>query len=177
MYIWTAIDVSDQLTDLKSKVIDIENKIDFIESDLSLPLHVSLIISKEIRDSDLNNIIDDITSIFKNVVPFKIDTFRFELHETISWLKMKENDNLQNLHLTIANLFKDKYNIPYHDFDKNFIYHTTLFLDSDISKVKDAFMMIKDFEFPSTLKVNKFIIGVSSNGDIGTYKVIKEINI
>lgn len=175
MYIWLAIDVDDQLKNLKGKVKEVERQVNFVESGISLPMHISLRITSLIEDDMYDNIVNDIKEYSKSLKPFEINTEKIELHETISWLKMEENENLTKIHNHLTSQMLEKYNIPLHDYDKNFTYHSTLFMDSDVCKVKEAFLKIMDAEYPKVLKANKLIIGSSETGSIGTYHVDKII--
>lgn len=71
----------------------------------------------------------------------------------------------------------EKYNIKYHKFDLDFIYHTTIFIDDNLDKINEAYNIIKSELLPNELCVNKFIIGGSNSGLLYTYKVLKEIDI
>lgn len=177
MFIWIAINVNSQLLPLRAKVKAIEKEIAFQDSDLTLPLHVSLKIPTAVPDECFENVVDDISSLFQKETPFVMETERLELHETIAWLKVKENPRLQELHSRIDQLLLDKYQIPRHDYDKDFIFHVTLFLDHEEAKVKEAFLRMLETPFPETLKAHSFVIGSSTTGAMGTYNVIKEIEV
>lgn len=177
MFIWTAIDVEEELKSVKENVKKIEELIQFNESNLTLPLHVSLKISMNVEDSMYELIIQSLTNYFSNIKPFIICPEAIELHQSICWIKMKESEWLTMIHEDLNKLMLEKYNVSLHEYDKKFIFHTTLFLDNDIDKVKKAFLNIKDMSLPNELKVNKFIIGFSNTGNIGSYQVLKVISI
>jgi len=177
MFIWTAIEIENQLIFIKNKIKKAEDIIGFTESNVTLPLHISLKISFEIQNDKYDEILSDLINIYSKVKPFEINVDRIELHETICWIKMFENNILIDLHNQICNLVVEKYGVSLHEFDKCFAYHTTLFLDSDKEKVKEGFMLLKDEELPTKLVANKFVIGGSESGELGTYKVFKEIEI
>ena len=175
MFIWTAIDVDNQLTEVKKQAKQIEKIVHFQESNITLPLHVSLKISCEIPDEKYEEVVQDIKGILKAVPKFEIAVKRIELHETIAWIAMEENEHLERLHASLVETFSQKYQVQPHKFDFDFKFHTTLFLDSDEAKVKEAFLMIKDVEMPATLAADKFVIGMSPEGKVGTYRVMEEI--
>ena len=175
MYIWAAIDIEQQLVKQKEIVKNIEKEIHFVQSNVSLlPLHVSLKISSKVQDSDEENLRKDIEVLYRNIRPFEIEVDKIEINETIVWIKMKENDNLRHLHDELCTIYL-KYGIELHEFDKCFAYHSTLFLDSDKEKISDAFEQIRDIKLPKILIANRFIIGSSPEGKIGTYSVDKTI--
>ena len=175
MFIWTAIDVDEQLTAVKKEAKRIEEVVGFRESNITLPLHISLKISCEIPDGKYEEVVRDIKAILNTMPKFEINVRRIELHETIAWIAMEENVHLKKLHASLVEVFLEKYQMQPHKFDLDFKFHTTLFLDSDESKVKDAFLMIKDIELPTTLVADKFVIGMSPEGKVGTYRVTEEM--
>lgn len=178
MYIWAAIYVEDQLLPIKEKALAIQNNVSFESSSIeSLPLHISLKISCLIDNSLKDQAISDLEAIFKSYKPFFVKPSRIELHDTICWVLMENNESLENLHKDICDLFKDKYGTTLDKYDLGFIYHTTLFLDSDSAKVKEAFLQIKDEKLPEVLHADKVIIGGSETGEIGTYNVFKIIDL
>ena len=177
MFIWVAIDVDEQLMKIKSEAKRIEKLVNFRGSNITLPMHISLKISCEILDEKYDDIVFDIKEILKMVHRFEIGVKRIELHETIAWIRMQGNEQLDKLHASLDRMFLEKYQLPPHKFDLDFKFHTTLFLDDDEMKVKEAFLKIKDIELPNTLVAEKFVIGTSPQGKIGTYKVMEEFRI
>lgn len=178
MYIWTAVNVDSQLASIKKKAMEIEKEIKFEQSDISrLPLHVSLKISCFVEDGKYDEVVNDLTGIFKTYRPFTITPKTIELHETISWLHMESNEYLEKLHGEMCSLFVNKYGTTLDRYDNEFVYHSTLFLDPDTDKVKAAFLKIKDEPVPEVLRADRFVIGGSPDGKINTYRVFKEIEI
>ncbi len=175
MFIWTAIDVDEQLTAVKTEAKRIEEVVGFQDSNITLPLHISLRISCLIPDEKYDEVIRDIKALLTTIPEFEINVSRIELHETIAWIAVESNEHLERLHTSLVELFLEKYQVPPHKFDLDFKFHTTLFLDSDEAKVKEAFLMIKDIELPTTLIADEFVIGMSPEGKVGTYKVTEEI--
>ena len=172
MYIWVAIDVDKQLEIQKEIVKNIEEKIGIKQSNASLlPLHISLKISAEVPKHYEAGLRKDITLLFESTNAFVVEVDRIELRNTIVWIKMKESEQLTKLHNELCSLYNDKYGIALHEFDMYFMYHSTLFLDSDESKVQEAFEIVKTIELPTRLTANRFIIGSSPKGKIGTYSV------
>lgn len=174
MFIWTAIDVDEQLLEIKKEAKRIETVIGFQDSNITLPMHISLKISCPIPDEKYDEAVRNIKMLLETMPSFEIKVNRVELHENIAWIAMESNEYLEMLHSSLDKLFLEKYQIQPHKFDLDFKFHTTLFLDGDEAKVKEAFLMIKDIELPETLTANKFIIGMSPEGKSGTYKVTEE---
>ncbi len=176
MHIWAAVEVERELSEQKRVVHEIEGKIGFMESDASLlPLHVSLKIADEIPAEHEEGIRKDIHGLLLLAKPFEIEVDGIELHESIVWIKMKPNRNLIDLHQGLCELLESKYGVAPHPLDNAFIYHATLFLDSDKKKISKAYEMVKDMELPRKLSAKRFVIGSSPTGAIGTYAVDQTI--
>ena len=69
----------------------------------------------------------------------------------------------------------DKYDIEQHEFDKNFIFHTSVLMLDNEKHLQSAFNEIRKLELPTTLIGDKIIIGSSLTGEAGTYTVNEEI--
>ena len=176
MFIWTAILIEPQLLNQKKRLLEVERQVDFKNPVAStLPLHISLKISSEVPKQTELSLRKDIENLFKTIKPFDIELDKIEHNETIVWIKIKNNNNLINLHDKICSLFNKKYSILLHEFDKSFIFHTTLIMDKDSKKVEEAFNELKNMELPKVVHVDRFVIGASMSGIAGTYFVDKEI--
>ncbi|MBO7304951.1 MAG: 2'-5' RNA ligase family protein [Clostridia bacterium] len=175
MYIWIGINVDDQLAGIKTRVKKIENSIGFEHSVFTLPFHVSLKISFSVSDDIAENIISDIINIYKDTAPFSLSVRGIEYEGNICWIRMVENEEIMALSTKLNLFLKEKYGIPLHEYDLDFKFHTTLFMSDDGERVKKAYLSVKDAPLPHVLSVNRFLIGVSESGALGTYKVAHEI--
>lgn len=175
MYIWVGIKVEDQLEDIKVKAQKIEKEVGFVNSNFTLPLHISLKISFQIKDSDYEIYAEEIRNIYRNTKPFEVKVRGLEYENVIAWIRMEKSEQLENLSTQINMLMLKKYGVPLHEYDTDFKFHTTMFSDENEKKVKSAFDMLKDSPIPQSLWANKFLIGASPSGKLGTYKVIEEI--
>ena len=176
MYLWFGIDVDKYYTDIKKRVKEIEKEVS-IDLGMVLPYHISLKMSFLIDERIKNDVIDSLTDYFKNILPFDINSIKIEKYNNIIWVRMQNNDTIDNIHIDLNNMLLEKYNISLHEYDLDFLFHTTLFMDNDANKINKAYNMIKDITIPKTVKANKFLIGSSDSGQPGTYKIIKEIEI
>lgn len=171
MYIWAAIDIDDQLQEQKEAVKRIEKEIGFAQSDISLlPLHISLKISSEVKKEDENNLTEDIKALLRTVRPFAIEVDKTELNGNIIWIRMKENPKLKYLHDALCDIYAG-YGIALHAYDMDFRYHSTLFLDGDEDKIREAFGKIKNMALPEKIIADQFIVGSSPDGKVGSYSV------
>lgn len=177
MFIWLGIDVDNQLLEIKKKANIIEKELNFNHSNFTLPFHISLKMSFNLDDSLFEKVLDDVLSIYQAIKPFEVEVKGIENNHTICWIRMKENEKLNEIHDLLNKHFLEKYNIPLHEYDLDYLFHTTLFMDEDENKINQAYLLIKNSSLPKLLRVNKMIIGGSPSGALGTYKVFKEITL
>lgn len=89
-------------------------------------------------------------------------------------MRCEDNHILLESHNFLCEILKEKHNIPYHEFDNNFIFHSTLFMD-DHDKINKEFSNVSGLKFPKNININKMLLGTSENGEPGTFKVKKTI--
>lgn len=174
MYLWFSIDVDSYFNELKNKVEEVKNKIGFRYGTNGLPWHISLKISFDAMGKE-NDIINDVISFYKTLKPFKVQPKGIEDGNVILWIRYFENDYLTYICKELNKMLNEKYNIPYHQYDLDYIFHTTLFMNDDPEIIKKGYEMLKEEKLPKELYVNKFLIGYSPLGKPETYSVIKEI--
>ena len=121
------------------------------------------------------NVIKDVLEVYNQTEPFEIKTKAISCENNIAWIRMEENPILMDLSKNINSLMLTKYNIPLHEYDTDYKFHTTLFMDDDCEKVKQAYMKIQHMKIPKHLMAERFLIGVSASGRLGTYSVYKAI--
>ena len=175
MYIWVGINVEEQLKGVRRAVDGVFERIDISNVTCQLPLHISLKISFEIENSLFDSVLNDITSIYTEQKPFPIKVKGIEKHENIEWIRMYSNEKIEALATALNMMLRDKYGIPLHEYDLDFIFHTTLFMDDDAEKINQAHALLGDVHLPDTLIANTFVIGTSETGKNGTYRVYKTI--
>ena len=175
MYIWVGINVEEQLKEVRSAVDGVFEKIDISNVTCQLPLHISLKISFEIENSLFENVLNDIIAVYNAQESFEIKVKGIEKHENIEWIRMYSNDEIEALATSLNIMLKEKYGIPLHEYDLDFIFHTTLFMDDDKEKINTAHRLLGDVDLPEVLIANTFVIGTSETGKNGTYRVFKTI--
>ena len=171
MYIWVGIDVDEQLQEMKAEGLKAEKEIGFGLSNFNMPLHISLKISFEVPDRKYGSITHDIMNLFKNTPAFDIPIKSIDNEGCIAWIRMGDCPKLKKFSLKLNQMLLEKYGIPLHEYDTDYKFHTTLFIDEDIEKVKKGYEKLKDFPLPATLRAHRFAIGSSDVGKPGTYKV------
>lgn len=171
MHIWLAINLDDQLREIRARAEKIEQSIAPQNSAFTLPMHVSLKISFYVPGEDYAAVKSAILEYFKMVSPFDIETDGVEKENSIVWLRMKENKSLNRIHCDLDRLMAERFGIAPHPFDLGFKFHSTLFIDTDEEKSNSAYLALKDLAIPKILHANSLIIGSSETGKMGTYKV------
>ena len=177
MYIWLGINVDGQLSDLRGRAEEIEKGLGVKNSCYTLPMHISLKISFPVSDELFDSIVNDVAGIYSSHQPFDVEVDGIENESVIVWIRMKENEKLNAIHDELNELLLRKYGVPLHEYDTDYKFHTTLFMDSDTDKMHAAYDAIKNEPVPKILRADRFIIGTSPSGALGTYSVYKEINI
>ena len=175
MYVWTAVDLEDQLGEIKPQVRAIERELGFGDSALTLPFHISLKISFSVSDELYPDVIDTLFAYLRTVKPFDVHVSSIEMENSIVWIRMKENTFLRQMHADLDGILMERHGIRQHPYDLDFKFHTTLFLDPDGEKIRAAYFGIKELPIPATLRANSLLIGVSESGAIGTYRVTHRI--
>ena len=177
MFIWSGINIEDQLPELKSRKAEIEGKLGITDTVVNLPLHVSLRISSQIADEISPRLIDAILEFYKTLEPIELFTDGIEREGNIIWLRFKENDEINSVHHRLCSLMKERFGVSLHPFDLEFKYHTTLFLGIGDDKLASAYDMVKSVNIPASVILNRPVIGASESGLAGTYKVIHTVEI
>ena len=175
MYLWFAASVDDYYDNLKEKVEKVKKDLDFYFGTNGLPWHISLKISFEVPKGKEEAIINDLSNYFKTLKPFKVNPKCIDKENNILWVRYYDNENLSNISSYLNKMLNEKYQIKYHEFDNNFIMHSTLFMSDDKSIIDKGYLLLKDEALPKELLINKFVIGTSPEGKPETYSVIKEI--
>lgn len=175
MYIWIGINVDEQLTIIKEKAFTIEKTLGFKNSNFTLPLHISLKISFEVDDSVYLNVIETIAEYYQTLNAFEIAVKGIEKDEVIVWIRMHSNENINKIHDDLNEILKNKFSVGIHEYDLDYKFHTTLFMDNDKEKIDKAYDLIRNEVIPSILSANKFVIGTSESGSLGTFSVCKTV--
>ena len=175
MYIWVAIDVDEQVMELREYAECYVKEHGLSSPTLSLPFHISLKISFEIPDEKRVEVTRDIRDLFKSQEPFTIPVGAVEKNASILWLTRGDSPELASIHNRLDELMLKEYGVTRHEFDKAFIFHTSVLIlnsEEQICRAQDA---IKAVNIPSTLVAKKIIIGSSESGRAGTYIVDEEL--
>ena len=174
MFIWVGCDISPKFAEYREKVKECNAEVNASESAFSFPQHVSLKITFEMDDDIAKHCIKDIVEFLKGQKPFEAKAQNIELQNGIIWIRMEENEHFAHLHRELDEI-AISYAVKQHEFDKNYIYHSTVIMDEDSEKLEKLYAKIKDIPYPKELKINTFIVGHSL--DKITYKVDRRIKV
>lgn len=177
MFVWVGINVENQLKEVRRAVDGVFEKIYISNVTCQLPLHISLKISFEIKNELFDSVLDDIVDIYNAQKSFEIKVKSIEKYDNIEWIRMYSNAEIEELATKLNLMLKEKYNIPLHEYDLDFIFHTTLFMDNDVEKINTAHTLLGNLKLPETLVANTFVIGMSETGENGTYRVYRTIEV
>lgn len=175
MYIWVAIDVSEQVTALREKAEKYIRDHGAASPTLTLPFHISLKISFQISEDVYCDVVRDIRDLCGTLQPFEIPVGSIERNGSIIWLTMKDCAELERIHASLDKLLLEKHGVAQHEFDKEFIFHTSILIMDDEELLCGALDALADADVPSVLRAEKIIIGSSADGKAGTYCVDSEI--
>lgn len=175
MYVWLGIDLDNQLGSLKKLRDQTRTQLGLPVDNPNFPMHVSLKISFQIDDALVQNVLQDVSEYFATLTPFDIHVDKLECHPNISWLLYKPCTELQVISTHLNDYLLANYNVPLHEYDTDFKYHSTLFLDGTPEQIAQGFDVIKQHPLPQKVTANTFCIGMSQTGANYTYHVARRI--
>lgn len=141
----------------------------------SLPQHISLKISFDTDWAD--EILEDLSQFAAAQAPFSVHVKGAEQAGNILWMPIEENDRLRRLHEALDIRLESRFGIPQHEFDKCFLFHSTLFMDGDTEKLTKMQAALADYPISRELRVDTFLLGQSETGTPGTCRIVREIKV
>lgn len=174
MFLWVALKLNETFADnIRSKAKNINLKYKLDEKALELPAHISLKISFDILDNDKQLLISKMIELIKTYLPLTVSTSKIERNGSIIWFTFKENKTLVEIHNKLDLLLLN-YGISKHEFDDDFIFHSTLFIDENEEIVKEMFENLKEFDISDDIKIDSIIMGKSDDG-INFHPILDEV--
>ena len=176
MYIWIGCKLPEDFeTELRSHCLAANRHIGLNTAAFSLPQHISLKISFHTPDHEA--VLTELTEFLSTLQPFTILLGCAEQCGNILWLPVEENVILQKLHNALDTRLRERFKIPQHPFDKDFLFHTTLFIDKDIYKLSIMERAMTEFPVPRELHIDTFLLGLSPDSTPGSYRVVRTIKV
>ena len=176
MYIWIGCKlpvVFEQ--EIRQRCMTLNRKIGLDTVAFSLPQHISLKISFSAEDPDAT--LQFLHGFLAGQQAFTVTVQAPEQMGNILWLPITDQPMLPQLHQQLDDLLTTHFGIPQHPFDKEFMFHSTLFIDPVSEKIAQMAAFLQDVGFPRKLVVDTFLLGISESGAAGTYRIVQEIKI
>lgn len=120
-------------------------------------------------------VVRELAAYFAAQTPFSICPLGVENEGGILWIRMERSDRLDRLHDELNGMLAERYGVGLHEYDTDYKFHTTLFMDSDPDMIAEAEARLGSVELPRELRVSRFVIGSSETGALGTYSVLKTV--
>ena len=174
MFIWVACDIDKAFVPVRKYCQEQNKTTGLSEVAFTLPQHISLKISFLVPDSAVKNVVKNIADYLAKQKSFCVYNPKTEYVENILWITFDECPVLQRLHNELDTLLQRKHNVTPHLLDRRFIFHSTLFMDKNVKYAQTNFA---NLPLPDSVQINGFFIGISPNGDAGSYRVIKTVKV
>lgn len=177
MYIWVAVDVNEQVRELREAAESYMEQQGLSSATFTLPFHISLKISFQIPNDRAEEVVGDIRDLYRSLKPFQITVGGIERLGTLVWIRMQESAALADIHKKLDEMLLEKYGVIQHELDKDYIFHTSVVRLYDEEQTAKALETLSGVDLPETLRAESFIIGSSKDGRADTYSVIEEIKL
>lgn len=175
MYIWIGCKLPAEFeTEIRDCCLSLNRSIGLDTVAFSLPQHISLKISFPTADPDA--VLDAVTAFLEKQQAFTVRIQNPEYSRNIIWMSVEDLPQLQGLHDRLDTLLNDRFGVPQHEFDRCFLFHSTLFMDTDLRKLVQMQASLSTYSFARELRIDTFLLGVSETGKAGTYHVVREIS-
>ena len=176
MHIWIGCKLpADFETELRGHCLAANQSIGLDTAAFSLPQHISLKISFDVPDHQA--VLTVLMAFLSAQQPFSVRLGHAEQFGNILWLPAEENTALQQLHAQLDALLERRFGIPQHEFDKGFLFHSTLFIDENAEKLAAMKSAMNSFPLPSELQIDTFLLGLSPDVTAGSYRVVRTVEV
>lgn len=174
MYIWIGcrLPVEFERT-IRSRCLELNRDIGLGTVAFSLPQHISLKISFD-AGAQTPEILDAVEAILRKEKQFYVNPHAIETAGSILWITFQENDTLRKLHHLLDRTLEQDFGVPQHPFDKDFLFHSTLFL-GEPERLARMQAGLSGFALPPELAVDTFLLGLSETGEAGSFRVVRQI--
>lgn len=176
MYIWVGCKLPEDFErKIRALCLEQNKTLGLNTAAFSLPQHVSLKIS--FQSERYKEILDYLETFLSDQSPFSVRIKAAAQEGNILWLPVAENETLRRLHDQLDAELERHFSIPQHPFDKCFLFHSTLFMDDDTSKLSQMCRQLKKLPIEQDLQVDTFLLGLSENNMPGEYRIVRQIQI
>jgi len=176
MYIWIGCKLPEAFEqEIRSLCLELNKSLQLDTTAFSLPQHISLKISFEAPQHE--TVLDALAAFLSAQPPFTVRIKNPSQNGNILWLSTEENDTLSQIHSRLDMLLEGHFDIPQHEFDKTFLFHSTLFIDNNTEKLAKMREALGKYAIARALNVNTFLLGLSETGKPGSYHVVRQIKV
>ena len=176
MFIWVGCKLPEEFEqEIRNRCLALNKKIGLNTVAFSLPQHVSLKIS--FRSDRYREIIEDLAAYLATQEPFSLRILSAEQAGNILWMPVGENGQLRRLHMELDERLENRFGIERHEFDRCFLFHSTLSMDADAGKIADMRDALAEYPIERELQVDTFLLGLSETGKPGECRIVREIRV
>ncbi|MBQ2892648.1 MAG: 2'-5' RNA ligase family protein [Oscillospiraceae bacterium] len=176
MYIWVGCKLPESFeTQIRSICLEQNKALGLNTAAFSLPQHVSLKIS--FPSQQHKEILAYLEAFLQKQPPFSLRIQSVQQQGNILWLPVEENETLRQLHQQLDAQLEQRFGIAQHEFDKCFLFHSTLFMAEDTDKLSQMRTALEAFPMEQTLQVDTFLLGLSENNLPGEYRIVRKIRV
>lgn len=176
MYIWIGCQLPEEFeTEIRSYCLEQNAQINLDAVAFVLPQHISLKIS--FQTDRTGEVLEDLAQFLSAQSPLTVQIAGAEQAGNILWMPIAENDSLRWLHQQLDTRLEQRFQVPQHEFDRCFLFHSTLFIDPDEEKLAKMAERLAAYPVARELQVDTFLLGLSETGKPGTYRVVRQIRL
>ena len=176
MYLWIGCKLPMEYeTRLRQQCLLLNEQLRLDTTAFMLPQHISLKIS--FCTDQWADVLSYLEQYLSQQDPFAVEIQPPQQNGNILWLPVAENTVLQQLHRQLDSQLEERFGITQHEFDKCFLFHSTLFIDTDADKLSRMYKALLPLPIAGTMMVDTFLLGVSETGTPGSYRVLREIRV
>ncbi len=176
MYLWVGCKLPEEFErEIRAHCLKLNEQIKLDTVAFELPQHISLKIS--FQTNRVDEVLADLEFYLSAQHPFWVDILEADRLGNILWLTVAENETLSHLHSELDARLERCFEIPQHEFDKCFKFHSTLFMDADTERVAQMCDALKEHPLARTLPVDTFLLGISETGKPGTCHIVRQIKV
>lgn len=174
MYVWLGASVDEQLSSHKQKAFEAAKVLGNNVWNV-LPWHISLKISFE-ADGCFEEIVASVCDFYRKLSPVTLQVNELENAGNIVWIRYCENESLSKIKDGLNAMLKERFGVPLHEYDLDFIFHTTLTMDS-LEQNQAFYLRMKDLPLPESVVLTKFLVGYSPSESPESYCVVKTVDV
>ena len=176
MYIWIGCKLPEDFAQaLRTFCLRENAAIGLDTTAFSLPQHISLKISFDAPEYE--QVLDELSAFLSAERSFSVRLLPPQRQGQILWLPAEEDPVLRQLHDRLDGFLERRFGIPQHEFDKAFLFHSTLFIDSRGEKLHRMHRVLSPFPLPRELQIDTFLLGISPDGTAGSFRVVRSVEI